>query len=617
MKVRLHVDMKGYKRKPHGREIGGISKRIVDSLVTVTPEKLADMLGNGQTAVLAELKGERKKDNIVQQQVLMLDFDNTETVVRNGKRTVVDKEGMLQRRFEDILDDEFIQKHASFIYKTLNHSEKVHKFRVVFILDEPLTNSQAVQEAYSYLFSKFDDADTSCQDPSRLFFGGKEVVEVDFNNTLKVSQLPLGDVQKPEVTNTKPSLERAREAKPVIQGDGTETWKLIKAGETEEVKKRLSVYSAKLHSKVQAVNYLVSLDMRDVLGIYHNPAFDIFHYENSPSASIFQMENSDIWLYKCHSASHQFTGDLILVVAELLPNGTYMSALRYLIDVCNIEIVMTDKVKELRDQCDLWNNILLSESLKSSYPAIHSRFGRYKAEIKTILDLFKENVYEDEAGELRCLTWMSVRRLSEKIYGTPTKKDKISRILNLLCYTNWIEKLDESQIPEDLLKKIKETQKANNREKRSNVFELLKKGEDFFKKLNMQCEEMKENGFTVKGFSKEYVQRTDGTEKADKVFVQDKDRKISSVSDAITKDIVSITMKMIEKNGFAPEKDVLAQVIKKWKSKGFSDYKFKQMRAEMMQDYGLERKRLTKDLREKFKAELPPKSMPVVFIKAV
>src|SRR5699024_9598691 len=141
-------------------------------------------------------------------------------------------------------------------------------------------------------------------------------------------------------------------------------------------------------------------------------------------------------------------------------------------------------------------------------------------------------------------------------------------------------------------------------------------GDDFFNNLNMQCEEMKENGFTMKGFSKEYVERTDGKDKADAVYTQDKDRKISKISQEITSDIHKVVLEMIKHQGVAIEKEVLEVIRSKYRNKGFTERKYKQAISEMIDMYELKRKRLTKTMRKEFGLNLPPKSMPTVLIKA-
>lgn len=620
----LHVHPKSYNKKPKGIEVAMISKEITKFVSNVNAKELASLVGEqGHTVVLAKMKSdERKMSNIETQNVLMIDFDNTEVIIaKDGSKEKIQSTGLFYTSIADVLADEYAQNNAAFIYKSFSHEEGWDKFRLVFILDKALTTAEEVTNAYEFLFSKYPNADIACKDSSRLFFGGTQsVIEINFNNELEIDTIeytePVKSLIKPVKAVKKPSqVDKARKAVPVKTTGMEPSWKLLRDGKRDELKERWSVYGAKLHSKVQAQNYLKTINMAEMLGIEYNTFFDIFHTETTPSASIFKLEGSDIYLYKCHSGNHAFIGD-ITRVASKLTGMPYLKMLNELIDLCSIEIVVTEQIREIREQCDLFINLLVSEDLKESYPAIHERFWRYKTPIVTLMTILKENIYEDENGELRSLTWMSVRTLAKKIYGKESSYFTMTQLLNLLALTDWIDKLDDTQIPEKLLKELKKSQGINQRQKRSNVWELLKLGDDFFQQLNLKCKEMKQQGFTMKGLSREYVIRTHGIEKADKLYPQDTDRVISKKSDEIVSFLTETALKQIEKKGYVIVNDLLAKGSKKFKSKGLTELKFKQSIAQMIDGYGLKKVRLSKALKEDLNIKgLAPTAAPTALIK--
>src|SRR5699024_11425573 len=107
---------------------------------------------------------------------------------------------------EDALLDPFIVEHASFLYKTFSYTDDWHKFRVVFFLDEPITDNNMISALYTHLMAKYNGTDdlgnvlkgtldTGTKDSARLFCGGIEAIEIDYNNTLNVDSL---DIQVPE-----------------------------------------------------------------------------------------------------------------------------------------------------------------------------------------------------------------------------------------------------------------------------------------------------------------------------------------------------------------------------------------------------------------------------------
>lgn len=607
MEIELHVHKQKFQTKPNNPAT--INNEVTEEVLKVTPVELAEKVGNnGQTMVLATMNGKRSKLNMVQQQALALDFDNKDD------QTKAKTEGMFYQSIEDTLNNPFVKENASFIYKTFSHTEGWDKFRVVFILDKPLTTNEEVAEAYASLMDLYPNADKATKDSSRLFYGGTEAIEINFNNVLDVTSLPAVKKSPEKPVKAKVKKTSFKKVKPtVVTEEETPTWKLIKQGEKELVTERLNVYSVKLHSKVQAINYLKSLDMAEVLGVRFNPTFDFFHFENNPSASIFKMEDSDIYLYKCHSASHPFTGNIIHVIGKLT-GLDYIQSLNYLIEVAEIKIEVTEQISELREQCTVFQHTLLSEDLKDDYPAIHTRLWRYKTDINAILEIFKENIYEDENGELRSLTWMSSDNLSLKLYGTKEKSRTIRRILNLMSYTEWIEKLDESQIPARLLEQIKKNQNSNGYSRRSNVFELFTLGTDFFTGLNKKCEVMAEQGFTMKGFSKEYVLNADGVESADKLYVQEKNRGISKTSEDITADIYQLVDFHLEQETHIVIGDLLEELTAKWKSKNLVETKFKQVLPKLLKDKNLQKSRLTKALREKWDLPSTQASPAILYV---
>ena len=195
-KYALLLDKEKFKRKPAGSEIAKISENIVNEPAEVTPKELAEFVGSqGQTMVLATMKGKRKKENMVSQQVLAIDFDNSETrlnmmgdVIKteSGKAKKFKTKGKNYTDVAEVYQDKWVQNNAAFIYTTFSHQDDWHHFRLVFFLDKPLTQPDQVERAYRWLMDRFPTADKSTKDASRLFFGGNESVEINYENTLAI-----------------------------------------------------------------------------------------------------------------------------------------------------------------------------------------------------------------------------------------------------------------------------------------------------------------------------------------------------------------------------------------------------------------------------------------------
>lgn len=171
----LHVHPIPYTHKPDARAAASISKTIVDYNDVYTPEQLAQLLGDGHTVVLGLMNGTRSKNNLISQQVMMLDFDNTV----NGKVASGDNYVTI----DDVLSNEWMRQHAAFVYKTFSYTDSWQKFRVVIFLDKLIRDSEEVTHTYEWLMNKYPQADKAPKDCSRIFYGGTEIVEINFNNT--------------------------------------------------------------------------------------------------------------------------------------------------------------------------------------------------------------------------------------------------------------------------------------------------------------------------------------------------------------------------------------------------------------------------------------------------
>lgn len=585
--AKIHLDTKEFTSKPlDSQTLSNLHKRICKTVEEIAPKELAESLANGQTMVLGVMKNEvRKKVNLNYQEVIALDFDDNTTI-------------------EEIENNEFIKQNASFIYTTFSHTEGHHKFRVVFFLENKLTNNEQVLEVYSKLFEMFPTADVNCKDSSRLFFGGKSYTEINFNNRLNVNTI----VDLPEgspIAERQEQLELAVDNTKVEDVNIKPTWWLIRHGHDDLVKARLSKYKATTHHQATAMEYVKSLNMGEVLDLPTERNFnDLFTEDANPSANVYKLEDSEVWLYTRHSSdeSKRFTGSLIQVVQKLKKTH-FIGALMYLIEVMDIDFKATKEIQRLINEIEIYSALLLSSDLKKTYPHVAKIFkdGRtnYASDVVQILQIAKNNVVEID-GEIRMISQLSVRELAERIHGTDKKKNRVSKVLNLMSTTDWLDKLSAEDLPEAIKTKLVEYQEANNRKYRKNVIEFKYLGSDFFGQLNNKCEVMLDKGFTAKAtLTKEGLQNTFNETEANKVFNQDTERKISKLSRNVETEAVHFIMESIESKGYVEEKAVIKH-LSNFIGKTLSDYKFKQLRSKITEGYGLERVRLNKTLKKEF-----------------
>ena len=96
--------------------------------------------------------------------------------------------------------DEFVQRHCSFGYTTFHHQKEkpspsggpstpaCDRFRLVFRLEEPISDSESYVALVVALINRFHGSDESCKDPCRLFYGNTETQFLELNPNAILTQ---------------------------------------------------------------------------------------------------------------------------------------------------------------------------------------------------------------------------------------------------------------------------------------------------------------------------------------------------------------------------------------------------------------------------------------------
>ena len=107
----------------------------------------------------------RKKGNFVQSQFVAIDYDTEDE----------------RSTFDYLLRDELIASYASFLHTTPSHTADRPRCRVVFELDQSVTNVQKYELLVQSFIYRYGDADRVCRDGTRLYFGAIDC-DVQFIN---------------------------------------------------------------------------------------------------------------------------------------------------------------------------------------------------------------------------------------------------------------------------------------------------------------------------------------------------------------------------------------------------------------------------------------------------
>lgn len=178
-KVKLHIDKIGYKEKPTRDDIAIIKNRLQGHSppVEVTLKELVDALQKGKAVSPTVMKGTKAKD-FVEQQVFMVDIDNNIT------------ENPILQVEEAISICEKNHLSLAFYYFSFSHTKEIQKYRLVFVMNEVITDSILRDTIMRRLIDLFEQADTSCTNADRVFFGtNKEAKILDLKARITVDNV--------------------------------------------------------------------------------------------------------------------------------------------------------------------------------------------------------------------------------------------------------------------------------------------------------------------------------------------------------------------------------------------------------------------------------------------
>ena len=150
MTFKIQLERKCHLQKPQGTQIAVIQNSLHTCEMTV--DKLSWAMRVGMTAKPAITDGQK----FLSQQVFIVDVDNAATV-----RSVQENKIICQK----------IGIYPNIIVKTFSGTAENQRHHLVFVTEAPIQNAVLRNELQTALTSVFA-GDKSCNDVSRIFFGG-------------------------------------------------------------------------------------------------------------------------------------------------------------------------------------------------------------------------------------------------------------------------------------------------------------------------------------------------------------------------------------------------------------------------------------------------------------
>ena len=107
-------------------------------------------------ATSAELSMDhRTEENYISRQICMVDIDDGMTI-------------------QELFDDDFYNEFGAGFYTTARHTNEAHRFRIMFVLEEPETDCLRMRKIIRGLLTTYEAGDINCKDASRIYYGIKD-----------------------------------------------------------------------------------------------------------------------------------------------------------------------------------------------------------------------------------------------------------------------------------------------------------------------------------------------------------------------------------------------------------------------------------------------------------
>ncbi len=202
----VHLDEQEFTKKPDKKMAGIISNRIARKRVKISLKDFSHYVGEKGVTFTRALFLERRSKDFFQEQVLFaVDVD----------KGLSYQEFMERSKSYDIL--------PFLVYDTFSAAEKQEKFRAVYLLETVIQKKILVELFNMMLFKVFPEADESCQDVSRLFYGGKGIKYFNERNVLNIERLVVAfqcEMKKKDPKNYRRNIEKMAEDYGIACKDG-------------------------------------------------------------------------------------------------------------------------------------------------------------------------------------------------------------------------------------------------------------------------------------------------------------------------------------------------------------------------------------------------------------
>lgn len=532
-RIPIMVDTVRLDKRPNQREeIMNIRERCLckDNFQKVSPEELLEILGSGKSFIPSKTEGRsNRKESMLETHLVILDVDNTE-LDENKKPIPLRKDDIRYLSIEKALGMSIVREEAFAVQKSIRYSEESERFKIVFLLQEPITNWKENEMLYKYLQKQIPYCDEVVSLSTRLFYGGKSDNEavIKLGNEFDNSALTFEDVGEATV---KANIILSDSMK----GGAGDFAEMIKRGDSDEMKEWFSgtLFDTAKMTIPEIYERLLQTDMKELLRTKNRLFCCLFHDDSHPSGSIFKGNDSN-WYYRCHSEACGVKGDFLSILKRIRKSKSRVEAFNWFIEKLDL---YPEEYRLIIEQMQVG-----FDTLKSNEDGLHRAIrGQKLHEMEEIYKILLSSVYFSADKEGHAISVMSGSLLARKMeqwYGRTHEFDyaigKWNKLLSFMTFLGMVEKLSDDELPAtvtDYLKQIADRTKekiggnshimSEFEPKRVSVYRLCKLDASFFKCLRDEIiPTMNKFYFTYQCFSYNWVKLCFDATKAKKVFPQ-------------------------------------------------------------------------------------------------
>lgn len=333
---------------------------------------------------------------------------------------------------------------------------------------------------------------------------------------------------------------------------------------------------------------------------------------------MFQNEEGT-YIYHCFGCGVSYN---IINLIEVLGNfKSRPQAYKFIREIFNLEIQETEWQKEQKEILQENRRILLNGELEKNCPQAYKNIKRNIKYLIQLLLIAEDNVCSEKFTDKNnnVVFFASNTFICNKLHMSENSSIEISKKNTLFAYHGLLNKVDDTEVNEEMLKRSKAigANKENKKEKHINYYSIPSYTTNLFPFIEQQGQKWKNNNYTMKGLSREMFYRAEGESVANWLYPQYKEvynkeikkvvpRTTTEISDIRTNKIVKIIFNILETREYVLEKEIIEELIADGEvnlTKSEAEKQLKKSIQEILLSYDLKRIRCNKEIKKLYNVD--------------